>query len=494
MNDQQPPQEPNLPDGFEDTSSAAYREMPVEQPRASLILRQDSVRDERVASMDAANRSLADALRITYRLIQGVLVVLVVLFLFSGLRQIDQSEIGIKVSFGRITDRNLQPGAHLSLPFPLGEVIPVSTAQRVLRFQDSFTHGQFNPASRLENQQFTPGSLNPELDGMLLTADTNLAHATFSVAYRRSRPAEYLEELYTPHEEDLIRLIAERAVVHTVAGVTIDELLQRASSGPQVLEAEPSGEEIDGEPVSPQQRESSIEQLVRLRMQSALDELQVGIEIDQAALQQVFAPLTIREDFVRVNQVDAQATQARQRAEQERRSGLNSVAGSAYEVLLDLIDEYGLLLEAGDKEDARRILAVIQSIFRGELQGQRLEIEGKEYSDVRLAGQAASVLSGARRYRQTVVSEARRRADTFETKLALYHSNPALFLLTEYREAMAIFRSYDHVQAFMMPPDAKIEILVNNDPQSARERSAAERERASREVLRQRERALGVGR
>ena len=60
-------------------------------------------------AMDPANQSLADALRLSFRVLQAVLVVLVVLFLASGLKTIDDGQSGVRTLFGEIKEP-LSPG------------------------------------------------------------------------------------------------------------------------------------------------------------------------------------------------------------------------------------------------------------------------------------------------------------------------------------------------------------------------------------------------
>src|SRR5262249_54239227 len=47
-------------------------------------------------AMDPANQSLADALRLSFRVLQGVMVVLVILFVFSGVQTVEQGQSGVQ--------------------------------------------------------------------------------------------------------------------------------------------------------------------------------------------------------------------------------------------------------------------------------------------------------------------------------------------------------------------------------------------------------------
>jgi hypothetical protein len=53
-------------------------------------------------AMDPANQSLGEALRLSYRVLQVAILVLVVVFLFSGFQQVQDGQTGVKTFFGRI--------------------------------------------------------------------------------------------------------------------------------------------------------------------------------------------------------------------------------------------------------------------------------------------------------------------------------------------------------------------------------------------------------
>ena len=67
-------------------------------------------------ALDPANQSLRDALRLSFRVLQMVMVVLVVVFLFSGLKTIEPGQIGLRLQLGQLEEAALEPGAHLALP------------------------------------------------------------------------------------------------------------------------------------------------------------------------------------------------------------------------------------------------------------------------------------------------------------------------------------------------------------------------------------------
>ena len=83
--------------------------MEVETPRrsasAQLIVEADVGSDAALReAMDPANQSLADALRLSFRVLQFVILALLALFLVSGFQRVDDGESGVMLRFGRIVE------------------------------------------------------------------------------------------------------------------------------------------------------------------------------------------------------------------------------------------------------------------------------------------------------------------------------------------------------------------------------------------------------
>lgn len=472
------PDDQGTPEEQRPGAHASFEEMPVEAPRrASLTLRSDDVREQRAASMEAANKSLADALRITYRLILLLMVALIFVFIFTGVKQVNESEVGVKVTFGKITSRNLQPGAHFNLPFPLGEIRSVSQSQKTVDLNKAFVFVGYDPSKALDTQGgYGNISLRPGVDGSLMTADGSLVHASLSAGYRITDADLYLENLNPDAESDLLRAIVEHATVQVVATLSIDELLSRASE---------SGAEAGagGGPAPTPARAGSIEQRIRSVAQDAVDKLDIGIQFSEVSLTAVFPPIRTREAFQKVNKVDSDAAKAREDSEETRRKKLNAVAGSAYRPLLDLIDHYEALLNTGRQDQADPILKEIFAVFEGKRNGRNVKIGDKTYEDVIFAGKAAEQISTARRTRQVVVDNARKRALLYQAKLQQYHANEVAFLAREWVDAMRTFLNNPQVQSFYAPSTTDFELQLNNDPDFVREIQAERQRKRTQQLL-----------
>lgn len=434
--------------------------MPVEEPRraASLTLRTDRVREERIASMEAANKSLADALRVTYRLIQAVMVALVILFLFSGFQQVNESESAIRVEFGRVRGEQLEPGFQFSLPYPLGEIVKVETGNRTIELDDKFWPAMSAEQRRRPLAEVGSGanSLDPSKDGSLLLADGNIAHAQFTIVYGCAKPAEFLKNLAAEEfEAPLVKACVQRAAVQVAASLTIDDWLKPALEGGR--------------------GENSVESRIRRASQEMLDRIESGLEVHQVNMRSATPPLWVRRDFDQVAIAQTNAGKAREQALSDRAKTLNATAGTASEALLDLIDDYEAALELGDHARAEGLLAEIDRVLEGERNGVNVEIAGRTYSDIRISGEAARTITDAQQYRSTVVQRAQRQAETFRVKLAQYRANPAVFLSSALSEGLIAFLSLPAVeQSFVMPENVEVlDLRISPDPQVARERERA---------------------
>ena len=429
--------------------------MPVEAPRraASARLREEDARAVRAASLEAANQSLGDALGLTYRLLQGVMVIMVILFALSGFQQVNESELGLRVRFGEIVGEPLQPGPVLSLPRGFGEIVKVSTAQVQQQLARDFMPGGYNPGRPVDQQGQGRNRLTPGTDGYLMTADSKILHAQAAFSYRRTEPRAYATSLHPDAEEGLVKAMVQRAMLHAFAQSTADELLTLGS-----------GDAVGG----------SLKRRVERVVQRQIDEADYGLTMDSVTISNITPPLRLRRDFQNVLQAESQARQERERAEEAARRRLTEVAGRAIEPLLDLMDRYELLVDAGNEDEAERVLEEIFAVLAGDRDGANVEIVGESYDEVRMSGTAAEIVSRARAEADAMVDRARQSAETFAAKLDQYRANPTAFLVREWTEALITFLERDSVVTFFVPPGQQIvELSLNDDPEFARERMRA---------------------
>ncbi|UCE61236.1 MAG: hypothetical protein JSU63_05700, partial [Phycisphaerales bacterium] len=74
--------------------------------------------------LDAASQSLADALRASFSILKGIMLVLVVLYLFSNVRRIDSHEQALRLRLGKLLPGVEEAGLVWSFPYPIDEIVP----------------------------------------------------------------------------------------------------------------------------------------------------------------------------------------------------------------------------------------------------------------------------------------------------------------------------------------------------------------------------------
>ena len=450
---------------FGEEGRGEFEEMPVEEPRraASITLRPIEARAQRTASMEAANKSLNEALGITYRLIQLVMVVLVVLFAISGVTRIEESERGVRTLFGKISASDVSPGLTFAAPPPIGEVIRVNTGQRPLLLDDSFffrrsPEEKARPANQLGRG---PNSLQPGNDNALIMADLGLAHAEVGLQYTVTTPESFVRRAKAEDIDRFVRLAAESATVMVMSGVTVDELITPLQAGTGRTRGE-------------------LERRIRELAQERLDGLGLGVTISNLSLQEVIPPRQVREQFAEVNTASVQAAELRQNALSFREQALNGIAGTASVVLLDLIDAYDAALTGGDDARAEVVLDEIAAVMLGERNGVDVEILGTRYGRVEVAGLVAERVARAERYRNTVAGLARARFQTFRAKLEQFRANPEVFMQREWGQAIASFMGSGQTIASFYPPETElVRLVINRDADIDRE---LQRERQRRQL------------
>ena len=414
-------------------------------------------------SMDPAQQSLAEALRITFRVIQLVMVLLVVLFLASGFDTVSEGERGVRLAFGKVQESDLSPGRQFHLPYPMGELVKVSTGQRSLSIDRAF-YPELSPSQLAQPVESLAGrkqTLQPGRDGSLVTGDGNIAHARWTVQYRVDDVARFVENLHREDVDAIVRSAVRRGIVQTVAGLSIDQFLKQSLASATAERAAVA--------------EASIESRVRALAQGTLDAMQSGLRIDRVTLDDRIPPLHVYAEFQSVSTAEAQAATAREQALRGRRQLLNSVAGAAHEELIALIDEYEVALAAENAEEADATLARILAVIDGAPIGDNEET---------ISGEVTRTINDARRYRTNIRNQAQTTAARFEAKLAQYQTNPSVFIANEWTSAYRSFLSLSSAEVFPIPPSSSaLELILNSDPDIARELEAQRNRQQAEENL-----------
>lgn len=387
--------------------------------------------------MDPANQSLHDALRITYRLVQGAMVVLGALFLVSGFQSVKEGEQGIRLLFGKREPELMQPGLRFSAPYPLGELVKVSTGVVTIDLSREFwpyldKGDEGKPLEQLGGRS----SLKPENDGSLITADGALAHTQWRVRYGRTDPGLFSESLLPEEEEALVRAAVQRGAVQAAAQTKVDDLLKQSND--------------DAGSLASRAREVA---------QRTLDRARSGITIERLSLIEKMPPLFLREKFAEVQTAQQKSQQVKESESSKAQAKLSATAGGAAIALIGLIDQYEAAIEKNDTPAQEKLLARIDAILEGRAEEPALQV----------AGDVTRLLSDAVQYRSSISNQRRSDLSVFLAKQEQFASNPLVTVHREWANALTQFGARETVETMMLPVGTRtLTMVINHDPDIAR--------------------------
>lgn len=386
------------------------------------------------APLDAANQSLSDALRASFWVLKLVMIIVVVLFLLSGMFTVDAREVAVVATFGKASDLPRQPGLHWAWPYPIDEVIRVSTAPKVIRVEDFWLNLRDDEKSKPLDQlgPRSPG-LDPAVDGALLTADRAIMHASFRVQYKvpETNAKEYVQNVRD--DEELVRSVIRQAAV-----------AEAARTPAEVLWRDPA----------------QLAAGVQTRAQQMLDEeLHAGIKIENVAIPNSHYPLQTASEFLAVNTAENHRRELINEAQSEREKKLNGMAGAAWERINAEIEKLDQVKTDGERE------AIINKI------GELLASEA--------TGEAGGKIKLAQRDREKIINDSQVEVSQFLAALEQYHKNPELVRMQFSQQMRQKLFESKAVAKWILPPGEKqLVFWLNKDP-----KEVAEQEKARMEEL-----------
>jgi membrane protease subunit HflK len=299
--------------------------------------------------LDPANRSLADALRKSFRILKLLMLVLVVLYFFSGWFSVRPNEAGVILRCGRIVgtgpgevgrDPVLGPGWHWSWPYPIERWETVSTSERELPVDFLFQLSEEEQTGGIRGYKYN--TLSPLRDDYLITGDVNILHASLLIKYRITDVVAYLTHVYpTPAPGATTRSSPHlRAPEHgLLTGIVRDAVIDAAARR-EALDIRGSGQ-------------SDFLLAVATRINHRLRALAAagtppGIAVDPAggvlapkksAIEGILPPRQTQEAFEQVDKAQAGKIVAITKAASDAQELLLRTAGPAWEELAGAIEE-----------------------------------------------------------------------------------------------------------------------------------------------------------
>lgn len=147
----------------------------------------------------------------------GLFVFLMIVYLCSGFTAIEQNEIGIRKSFGKVTNKKVIPGIHYRLPYPFGEIIKIPDKVIHRIFIDDFSSDISDNVNAYAFYDLTG------LSTYLITADNNILNLEVNIQYRISNPYNYYYSMQT--NENFLRELASSIIIKSISMMSIDTAL-----------------------------------------------------------------------------------------------------------------------------------------------------------------------------------------------------------------------------------------------------------------------------
>jgi len=141
-----------------------------------------------------------------------VIVVIIAIYLLTGIYTIGPSEVGLVKRFGRYV-ATVDPGIHYHLPAPIQSVVAVNVLE-VRKEEIGFRTVSPPPSPRYQTV---------ETEALMLTGDGNIAHVEMIVQYRVKDAEQFAFNVIDP--KVIVKQAAEAVLREQVATRTLDETL-----------------------------------------------------------------------------------------------------------------------------------------------------------------------------------------------------------------------------------------------------------------------------
>jgi membrane protease subunit HflK len=393
---------------------------------------------EVVESLNPAQQSLADALKVSFFVLKIVMILLLLAYAASGVFSVRPQENAVRLSFGKIIgqagNQVYGPGWHFGWPYPIEQHITVPTTERPINISKAYWFEVSEADAGKSLDQFRAGPLNPEKDGSLITGDANIAHGQWTLKYQIVDPVAFVENVGNVETADqIVANVAQQGIVFAIAQVTSDELFARISKA----------------------------SAARGRMQEVLDQLHAGIRITDLSLDRFTMPLAVRSAYQAVINAESERAKQIEQARQQRTTILNEAAGEAHESLFALLQEY----EAAGALDEAATMEALASEIDGSFDRLRMP---SERGGAAIGGKASLLINEALTDRTQIVEQVKADAATFGSLLDEYRRTPRIIRSQLWQTARESIFTGDVETIYSMAGQPYL--VTNRDPDIARER------------------------
>jgi len=247
------------------------------------------------------------------------LILLAVVWTFSGLYRVLPDEQGVVLRFGKFTSTT-QPGLNYHIPYPVETVLTpkVTKVNRIdIGFRSASDSGR------------TSGTDDVSEESLMLTGDENIANIDFSVFWVIKDAGKFLFKIQSPVET--VKAAAETAMREVIAKSKLQSIL---TEGRTSIEIETQG-----------------------IIQSILDEYESGIQVTQVQTQKADPPDQVIDAFRDVQAARADMERSKNEAEGYANDVIPRARGDAAKILQEA-EAYKQQVVAAAEGEASRFIAI----------------------------------------------------------------------------------------------------------------------------------------
>jgi len=247
------------------------------------------------------------------------LILLVIIWAFSGLYRVLPDEQGVVLRFGKFISTT-QPGLNYHIPYPIETVLTpkVTKVNRIdVGFRSASDSGR------------TSGIGDVPEESLMLTGDENIANIDFSVFWVIKDAGKFLFKIQSPVET--VKAAAETAMRQVIAKSKLQSILTEGRS--------------------------SIEIETQEIIQSILDEYESGIQVTQVQTQKADPPDQVIDAFRDVQAARADMERSKNEAEGYANDVIPRARGDAAKILQEA-EAYKQQVVAAAEGEASRFLAI----------------------------------------------------------------------------------------------------------------------------------------
>lgn len=366
-------------------------------------------------AMDPANQSLGEALRLSFRVLQIVILVLVVLFLASGFETVEDNQSGVLTVWGKVTpyqgNLELDKGLKFSVwPYPAGQFVLIDVQNRSTDVGDTFWPTipvGVTDEEALEKAKVTQ-ELAPGAHGSLITGEGDLAHLRVSARYEIDDAVEFISSARDDQADQIVKLALQSATVHVAGGSTLRELVDVSSDAAD---------------------------RIKDVAQEKLNSIGCGLRITRVSVTDARPPFAIAKTYREVQTARVDADAVIERAKLNADSTLTVTAGENYRKLLALIEDYEAAVDVRNDEESESILGQINQFLESEEAG----------------GGVADIIQLAKSYHAQIDATLGAEARRFNGLYDAYQKNPELVVRQQWLATYQNVLSRPDVEVYFVP-------------------------------------------